>query len=269
MARGNKDAAKELEAPAELTAEFCRGTKHRIVFRPENVGEAALIARQMRDLGFRFYNHDHASNLHGAVSGCMYLDNDKTLMVTNGRGVDGIVCGLGHFGRIFEREGAAAGALLTAEDVATRALVFYPRGFAEAFRAVSVLAKLGAAPGADDASLANLTLHGVNHGLVVRGGRLSAGPVAEDLAVARICAMGDFGMPSRPDTAEPDNNALLALFNDMSARMKKIETQLEGVSGRMDGIEARLDNVSGRMETLEREIMPRTIEKSKPGLDHG
>jgi hypothetical protein len=220
--------ADENTTPEVLTAEYCKSFKQRIAFRTGSLEEAAFVARQLQNLGFRFYS-DHANKLQVAVGGCVYLDGDKTIMVSSELVPSAKVFSLDNFSGIFAQDGAAKGARLTAEDVKTRKLVFYPHSFSESYRAVSVLAALGAAPGLGNASLAALTAHGVNYGLVVQKGQLSAGPVAEDLEGARICTMGDFGMPLTTEIAQPDNRALLSAFNEVSAQLRKMEARLAAV----------------------------------------
>jgi hypothetical protein len=245
---------------AELTPEFCRTATDRLVFNPASLEESKFIVFALQEMGFKYYHAEYAEQLAKTAKGCIYLDGDKTIMIGDDRRTDGIQCSVANFNAYFMRAEAAAGARLNAEDVANRTLIFYPRSFHEALHAVGVLAVLGATPetaeGVGNTNFGAITMRGTKQGIVSRKGRLSAGPASDDMVGARVCTQADFGTPLDPDAGKPDNSALLAAFNEMSARLGTLTAWME--------------NMSERLGAVEHEILPRTIEKKpNPGLGHG
>ena len=67
---------------AGLTREFLAGLSAKQVFRPQSVDEAEYIASQLLGIGFPYYKPDYAAQLQKAVGGSIYLDTDKTIMVS-------------------------------------------------------------------------------------------------------------------------------------------------------------------------------------------
>jgi hypothetical protein len=241
-------------AETPLTTQYCKDTNKQLIFHPSTVLEAAFIAVQLQRLGFKYWREEFAAKLQDAVAGCIYLDSDKTIMVVKDKKTDGQVCNIAELPGYDEASVRAAGeVLVTRADCLNRTLVFYPRGFGEAFRALGVLAGLGVKPDDEAAGLEIFAARAAVQGLVVRDGLARLTPSLTDLRQAQILTAADLGL--YPVTPQPDNNSLLSAFNEMSARL--------------GGLAGRLDDMSQRIEALEHEILPRRIEKSKPGLDHG
>jgi hypothetical protein len=231
-------------AEALLTAQYCKDALHKLVFHPANLLEATFVAAQLQDLGFKYWREESAKNLANAVTGSIYLDTDKTIMIGTDRKPEGQVCSVASLAGYAEATGKDAVDLgLTREDCHSRTLVFYPRNFSEAFRALSVLTDFGVKPRDEAAGLAPFIARATGQGLVVREGIMSLGPTSADLPYAKILTAADFGL--LPIAPQPDNNTLLSAFNEMSARMAQ---------------------VVARLGALEAEILPKTVEKPKPKL---
>jgi hypothetical protein len=226
-----------------LTAEFCRNTQERFVFEPQTLHEARFIAQQLQAMGFHYYRDEYAQQLIQSVKGCIYLDTDKTIMVTDSRRDDGLHCSVDDFPHFYIPENiSAAPARLTEEDVAQKTLAFYPRTAAEARGIYAALVLRGARTEEDAPNASVFTAMSVTQGMFVKNGIIRYAPRAADLVGAEICTAADLGFNSA-SALSAEQITLMAAFNEMTARMQQM---------------------AARIERLEAEILPQKVDKRPP-----
>ncbi|HEX2753773.1 MAG TPA: hypothetical protein VHP34_11840 [Alphaproteobacteria bacterium] len=225
-----------------LSADFCSRTQERFVFEPETMHEAAFVAQQLQGMGFRYYQPGYADQLDKAVKGCIYLDTDNTIMVSESRRDEGLFCSVDDFPNFYIPENMfAAPARLTETDIANRTLVFYPRTAAEARGIYAALIARGATTAEEDLNATVFTAMAVTQGLFVKNGILAYAPQKEDLIGAEICTAADLGFNSA-SALSAEQITIMAAFNEMTARMQQM---------------------AARIERLEDEILPQKVEKRK------
>lgn len=225
-----------------LTADFCHRTEQRFVFEPETVHEAEFIAQQLLGMGFRYYKSEYATELHRAVAGCIYLDTDNTIMLSNDRRDDGLFCSVNDLPSFYIPKNVTIGAARFDEkDIQTKTLVFYPRTAAEVRGLYAALVGLGATRDGDDASDQVFNAMSVTHGMFVKNGIIGYAPQKEDLRGAEICTAADMGV-NGVASLSPEQITMMAAFNEMAARMQQM---------------------ADRIEQLENEILPQKVEKRR------
>lgn len=228
-----------------LTADYCHRVAQRFVFEPGTVHEAQFIADQLQGMGFRYYQPEYPTQLDRAVKGCIYLDTDKTIMVSEGRRDDGLFCSVDDFSNFYIPENiAAAPARLTAADMTGKTLVFYPRTAIEARGIYAALVTYGATTAEDVPNATVFTALAVTQGLFVKNGVIAYAPQKEDLVGAEICTGADLGF--HPASAlSPEQITIMAAFNEMTARLQQM---------------------TARIERLEDEILPQKVDKRQPSV---
>jgi hypothetical protein len=225
-----------------LTAEYCRGAKTRLVFHPHTLDEAAFIVDRLQALGFKYYRDEYAQKLHEALTGAMYLDNDKTIMVGSNRDVDGTPCSVDGFVQFYIPADRNSGpARLTREDCQTRSMVFYPRTMWDARGILAALVASGATLKDEGESVAINVSRAVVQGIFVQEGRIGFNPKPADVRASEICTAADLGV-SVGMAPSAEQATMLSAFNEIAAR---------------------LEQMSGRIERLEDEILPKTIPKKQ------
>jgi hypothetical protein len=230
----------EFDTPI-LTPDFCRAAKEKLVFRPESIEEAQFIAHSLQNMGYQYYSADYATKLADALTGSIYLDTDKTIMVGTSR-PSGIACSADGFGQIYMPEGVRISEpRLSPEDCKRRALVFYPRTAAEARGILRVLKENGISFGEKPPSATVMARLAVVQGILLRDGALRFGPAPSDLAGAEICTASDLGVNAAV-ALSPEQATIMAAFNEMSARMQQM---------------------SARIAALEKEVLPESMDKPR------
>jgi|GEM_PF-1392248 len=226
-----------------LNAQFCSSTNARFVFEPKDLREAEFIAGELLAMGFNYYRSEYAQNLQGAVGGSLYLDGDKTIMVSSGKMDDGHLCGLDNLDRFFIPDNALLlNNRLGVDDIKTKKLVFYPRTGAEARGVLAALMSGGAVAEDGAQPAAVMTARAVTQGVLVEGGRLRFAPTAQDLQGAEICSAADIGV-NAASSLSAEQITIMAAFNEMAARMEQM---------------------AQRIARLESEVLPEKIEKKQP-----
>lgn len=209
-----------------ITPELCAGTKQKLVFQPRTVDEAAFIADQLMGMGYRYYKTEYAAQLQIAVQGAIYLDTDHTIMVVPARPSDGIACSVDGFKQFFIPEKPLAeDARLKPEDCLSKTLAFYPRTNNEARSVISALLDAGVKPPSDDASAAMMMTHAIVYGMLVRDGKFTFGPTAQDLLGAEICSAADLGIHATV-ALSAEQATIMAAFNEMGARMEQMSQRI-------------------------------------------
>lgn len=223
-----------------LSADFCHRTQERFIFEPETAHEAAFIAQQLQDMGFRYYKSEYAGELDKAVKGCLYLDTDNTIMVSESQRDDGLLCSVDDFPNFYIPENmACAPARLTEADIHGRTLVFYPRTAAEARGIYAALIARGATTAEEEPNATIFTAMAVTQGLFVKNGIIAYAPQKNDLIGAEICTAADVGFNSA-SALSAEQITIMAAFNEMTARMQQM---------------------AARIERLEEEILPQKVDK--------
>lgn len=226
-----------------LTEKHCRSVKERLIFHPETVEEAQFIADQLLCFGFRYYSDAYPKQLETATRGCIYLDTDKTIMVSSDRRTDGVLCSADHFEDFFILDNQVGGGRIPAGEFARRHMVFYPKTLMEARGVLSVLK--GAGLEIEQRGEEGFVLpvaRAAMQGIAVRDGIVRFSPSPEDLRRAEICTAADIGVFAR-GALSAEQATMVAVFNDMAARMEQMAARL-----------ARLEN----------EVLPQDIPKSPP-----
>ena len=210
-----------------ITPEFCKDAKQRLVFEPKTIAEAAFVAEQLMGMGYRYYKPEYAQQLQTAVSGSIYLDVDKTIMVAPGRPSEPVqACSIDGFKQFFIPEAPLAeDARLKADDCLGRTLAFYPRTNAEARSILTTLMKWGVETGKTDESAAMMMTQAIVYGILVRDGRMTFGPTAQDLLGAEICSASDLGIRAGVSLSA-EQATIMAAFNEMGARMEQMSQRI-------------------------------------------
>ena len=225
-----------------LTPDFLQRSPDRVIFHPASIDEAEYVAQQLLNAGFRYYSADYPNQLQNAVVGCIYLDNDKTIMVSAGKQTGTLVSS-----DQFTSTGFSLPLQPMAEDVQKGSFALFPRSVAEGRAMLLALKQAGAALPEGNAGIFPLAAQSVYQGMLVQDGQISIALNRGALQGAKILTPADLGIgPASP--LSPEQSAMHAAFNEMAARMEKMAAQL-----------ARLEN----------EILPKTLEKTgtkMPGL---
>lgn len=229
---------------AGLTREFLAGLSAKQVFRPQSVDEAEYIASQLLGIGFPYYKPEYAAQLQKAVGGSIYLDTDKTIMVSEST-PDGTMRSADEFMVVLGEPRAFDKTLLE------KPLAVFPRSVGEGRGVLINLASAGAIDAEETQNSFAKALRAVRQGMVVKGGKVIYGPRAEDLQGAKIVTAADLGVGIAGGmTAE--QAVVHAAFNEMAARMEQM---------------------AARIERLEDAVLPKTLEKKaslpKPGPKPG
>lgn len=224
-----------------LTPEYCQTVKNRLVFNPKTLEEAQFIVGQLQGMGFKYYRPEYADQLKSTLTGSLYLDNDKTIMVS-GTKADGVPCTVDGFRQFYlPAAPPSPDARLTPKDCLTRALVFYPRTAEEARGVLQTLFTAGVTPPPEEQSVVMMMTRAVVHGVLVRDGQLTFNPAPADIRSAEICTAADLGVNAGV-TFSAEQATIMAAFNEIGAR---------------------LEQMSGRIARLEEEILPKTIPKTQ------
>lgn len=226
-----------------ITGEYCRNTKERIVFQPESVEEAQFVVDQLHRLGFRYYKEEYARQLDTATSGCVYLDTDKTIMVSGARRDDGILCSPDQFEQFFIADNNIGDGRIPAEEFTQRHMVFYPKTLAEARGVLAVLKSGGVQIDGSTEGFFQPVTRAAMQGIAVRDGVIRFAPAPDDLRQAEICSAADIGVFARA-ALSAEQVTMVAVFNDMAARMEQM---------------------AQRIARLEDEILPQDIPKTPAG----
>ncbi|TAL37432.1 MAG: hypothetical protein EPN97_05160 [Alphaproteobacteria bacterium] len=230
---------QDFASTPSLTPEYCRGVQNRLVFHPKTLGEAEFIVAQLQGMGFKYYRDEYAQQLKNVLKGSLYLDNDKTIMVTDTQ-ADGIACSVDGFRQFYlPAEPPSPDARLTAKDCVTRTLAFYPRTSSEARGVLQTLFAAGVTPPPEEQSVVMMMTRAVVQGMLVRDGQLTFNPAPADIRHAEICTAADLGVNAGV-TLSAEQATIMAAFNEIGAR---------------------LEQMSGRIARLEDEVLPKTLEK--------
>ncbi len=229
-------------ANAVLTRDFLQGTKEKVVFQPATLEEAEYIGDQLERLGYRYYKEEYPKQLATALSGSIYLDTDKTIMVSDGK-AEGIAASADGFDNFYISPYDAAAARIKPEELMQGAFAFFPRSTTEARGLISALQNAGAIRDGDE-GMFKQAARAVYQGLMLRDGHIGFGASAEDLRTARIASSSDLGLGT-PVILSPEQATIIAAFNEVTARMEQM---------------------SARLERLEGEILPKKIEKPRTAL---
>lgn len=222
-----------------LTRDFLQGTDGKVVFTPATMEEAEYIATQLQRLGYRYYKPEYAQQLDNAIKGSIYLDADKTIMVSTGK-ADGINASADGFDNFYLSGFDAASARITPQELQAGIFAFFPRSTAEARGLLAALKDAGATIDSED-GMFMLAGRAVYQGVLVRQGRIGFAPAGEDLQAARIASAADLGV-GVPVALSPEQATMIAGFNEVAARMEQM---------------------AARLERLEGEILPKKLEKPK------
>jgi hypothetical protein len=225
-----------------ITGDYCRNTKDRLIFHPESVEEAQFIADQFLRLGFRYFSEGYRDQMNvAAAEGSIYLDTDKTIMVTAGRREDGALCSPDQFEQLFLADNQMGAGRIPPEEFLQRHMVFYPKTLTEARGVLGVLKSAGLEieRGEDDLPHMPVTRAALQ-GIAVRGGVIRFAPTSEDLRTAEICSAADIGVFARA-ALSAEQATMVAVFNDMAARMEQM---------------------AQRIARLEEEVLPQNLPKT-------
>lgn len=231
-----------------LNAQFCNSTNTRFVFEPKDLREAEFIAGELLAMGFKYYRSEDAQNLQDAVGGSLYLDGDKTIMVSSASVDDGHLCSIDNLDRFYIPENALqVEGRLSSKDVQTKKLAFYPRTGSEARSVLGVLISGGAVVDGVEQPAAVLAARAVTQGIVVDRGHIRFAPASADLQGAEICTAADLGV-NAVSSLSAEQVTIMAAFNEMAARMEQM---------------------AQRIARLEGEVLPEKIEKKQPAKPAG
>lgn len=222
-----------------LTRDFLQSLDRKAVFVPSTLEEAEYIATQLQRLGFRYYKDEYAQQLDQTLKGSIYLDNDKTIMVSAAK-AEGLDVSAEGFDNFYLSGFDAAAARITPQELQAGIFAFFPRSTAEARGLLAALKDAGATIDSED-GMFMLAGRAVYQGVLVRQGRIGFAPAGEDLQAARIASAADLGV-GVPVALSPEQATMIAGFNEVTARMEQM---------------------SARLERLEGEILPKKLEKPK------
>ncbi|MDI1228165.1 MAG: hypothetical protein PSY14_10820 [bacterium] len=229
-------------APAVLTREFLQGATQKVVFQPATLEEAEYIGDQLQRLGYRYYQDEYPKQLAMTLKGSMYLDTDKTIMVSDAK-AEGIAATADGFDNFYISPFDAAAARIKPAELMQGVFAFFPRSTTEARGLLSALKEAGATRDGDEGTF-KLAGRAVYQGVILRDGHIGFGASPEDLREARITSASDLGIGA-PVIMSPEQATLIAVFNEVTARLEKM---------------------NARLERIEDEIMPKKIEKSRTAL---
>ena len=221
------------------TRDFLQASKEKVVFEPSTMEEAVYVAQQLQRLGYKYYSEDYPKQLDNALKGSIYLDRDKTIMVTPTKAV-GFQASADGFDNLYMPSSDVTAARIKPEEVMQGVFVFFPRTTVEARGLLVLLKNSGATIDEGDDSTFKLAGRAVYQGLILRDGRIGFAPGAADLREARITTATDLGV-GVPVSLSPEQATIMAAFNDLTAR---------------------LEQMNARLERLEGEILPKSIEKT-------
>lgn len=232
-----------------LTREYLANVSGKQVFRPQSLEEAEYIARQLQELGFRYYVAEYANGLRRAVGGSIYLDTDKTIMVAD-TAPEGTQRSADEFMPLIV-EPRRIDASLFAGPVAV-----FPRSVAEGSAVLRVLAAAGVIPQEQAENSFPDATRAVRQGMVIKDGKAVFAPRAEDLQGAKILSASDLGIGVAGGMTT-EQSAIHSAFNEMAARMEQMAT--------------RMEQMATRIERLEDAVLPKTLDKksSLPRPDSG
>ncbi|MDP2206722.1 MAG: hypothetical protein Q8K65_10505 [Alphaproteobacteria bacterium] len=227
-----------------ITGDYCRNTKDRLIFHPESVEEAQFVAEQFLRLGFRYYSEGYRDQMNvAAAEGSIYLDTDKTIMVTGGRRADGVLCSSDQFEQFFIADNHMGQGRIPAEEFSQRHMVFYPKTLSEARGVLSVLKSGGLEIESSGEGFSVPVTRAAMQGIAVHEGIIRFAPTPDDLRCAEICSAADIGVFARA-ALSAEQVTMVAVFNDMAARMEQM---------------------AQRIAQLEQEILPQDIPKTPAG----
>lgn len=229
-------------APAVLTREFLQGATQKVVFQPATLEEAEYIGDQLQRLGYRYYQDEYPKQLAMTLKGSMYLDTDKTIMVSDAK-AEGIAATADGFDNFYTSPFDAASARIKPAELMQGVFAFFPRSTTEARGLLSALKEAGATRDGDEGTF-KLAGRAVYQGVILRDGHIGFGASPEDLREARITSASDLGIGA-PVVLSPEQATLIAVFNEVTARLEKM---------------------NARLERIEDEILPKKIEKSRTAL---
>ncbi len=222
-----------------LTRNYCSDTKEKLIFHPETVDEARFIGEQLNGMGFRFYQEEYRNQMALAATGSIYLDTDKTIMVSEARRTDGLLCSPDHFEAFYIGESQRIKGRISDDAFRQHHMVFYPKTLTEARAVLGVFNQAGLETEMPEQGFALPVSRAAMQGIAVKDGVVRFSPTPEDLRDAEICTPADIGVVAR-GALSAEQAMMMAAFNEMAARMEQMGQRL-----------ARLEN----------EILPRDIPK--------
>ncbi len=222
-----------------LTRNYCSETKEKLIFHPETADEAKFIGEQLNGMGFRFYKEEYRTQMSVAAAGCIYLDTDKTIMVTDDRRHDGILCSPDHFEAFYMGEGQRIKGRIPDDEFRQHHMVFYPKTLTEARSIMGVFNQAGLEIEMPEQGFALPVSRAAMQGIAVKDGIVRFSPTPEDLRDAEICTAADIGVLAR-GAMSAEQVTIMAAFNEMAGRMEQM---------------------AARLARLEDEILPRDIPK--------
>lgn len=219
-----------------LTKEFLTNARTRVVFEPHSIDEAEYIVQQLQKLGFHYYRPEYEKQLQNTLQGSIYLDNDKTIMVNTNK-VEGIAATADDFAvHTF-----TVPARKLSVDVMHGTYAVFPRSVGEGRAVLLTLKGAGAVLPEGAEGTFGLAARAVYQGLLVKEGRITFAPLSDELQQARVITPADLGI-APVSTLTTEQSAVNAAFNEMAARMEKMQEQI-----------TRLEN----------ELIPKPIPKGK------
>lgn len=226
-----------------LTRDYCHSVSERLVFHPETLEEVEFVAGQLQRLGFRYYSQEYPKQLAQATQGCIYLDTDKTIMVSESRRTDGIICSADHFEEFFILDNQMGRGRIPPEEFGARHMIFYPKTLTEARGVLAVLKAAGIeVERKDDEPFQLPVTRAAMQGICVKQGVVRFSPTPEDLRDAEILGAADIGVFAR-GALSAEQATMVAIFNDMAGRMAQM---------------------TERIARLEKEVLPQDVPK-QPG----
>lgn len=222
-----------------LTRSYCTETKERLIFHPETPDEARFIADQLNGLGFRYYKEEYRDQMGLAAAGSIYLDTDKTIMVTESRRTDGFLCNPDHFEAFYIGESQRTKGRIPDDEFRQHHMVFYPKTLTEARAILGVFNAAGLEVEMPEQGFALPVSRAAMQGIAVKEGVVRFAPTLADLRDAEICTAADIGVVAR-GALSAEQVTIMAAFNEMAARMEQM---------------------GARIKRLEEEVLPRDIPK--------
>ncbi|HYD18758.1 MAG TPA: hypothetical protein VEF76_09800 [Patescibacteria group bacterium] len=226
-------------ATPSLTREFLQGAGDKLVFEPQTLEEAEFIANQLLRFGFKYYNADYPNQLAQALTGSIYLDTDKTIMVSSGK-AQGVAVSADGFDTFYMSPFDVAAARIKPQELLAGNFVFFPRSTTEARGLFAALKEAGATLEAEEGSF-KLAGRAVYQGIIVRQGVIDFAPPPDELRTARIATPADLGVTASI-ALSAEQATMIAVFNEMAAR---------------------LEQVNARVMRIEDEVLPKSIDKPR------
>ena len=222
-----------------LTREFLSTVQKKVVFEPKSLDEAEYVVQQLQALGFRYYKPEYAAQLADSLKGSVYLDTDRTIMVSTSK-AEGIFANAD----AFATNAYSSPSRPMSVDILHGVFAVFPRSVGEGRAALIAMTEQGVVLPEGEGGTFAMAARAVYQGLLVKEGRLSFAPAGEDLQKAKILSAAELGLgPALVMSAE--QSAANAAFNEMAARMQQMSAQLK---------------------RLEDEIIPKPLEKPKAML---